>query len=1025
MNKPAKSMVLTASYVGRVGALAVALGVGSAIGALPVAAADTTTSSRGADSSNSTAAKPTAAKTPTEKTPRRGALRSGRGGAAAPQARPESAVAGVAVRDSTTRDVSVGAGTRMSTVPDGEPVAPVRDSGGAVPAVLAAAPVPTGLARATASVARAAAQPAAAAGLLQAAPDPLTGYGGAPVQPAEQTELGPVLTWVRRQFFNSTPTLTPVVYGQTTGESGQAVITGNFGAADADGDTLYYTYIGDPQDGGTLDVDEVTGDFIYTAPATMNALGGFDQFNVVVSDQTPGGFPTFHGIGDLVSRIPIFGPQIINNLQLLGLTTPYIDSVPARVAITVAPTQPAAPLSGDAAVLSQAPIAAEEGWQRYVLTPQGCSEAQPCRVSPVSLYYQNDGVTLGENGEITLNYGLGSQAPMVILDYGQNVGGFTRFSYFGATPNLLQASYSESLSNLTAIGDGALSSALLANSGDPLTFQIVPILGNGTFQGGQIQGGFRYQRIVLNLPGTVTLTNILTEMTAPLRASDGYAGNFLSDSDMMNRIWYAWAYTLNLDEIAAGTPGFNGPYPLSILGEAAKRDRAIWAGDLLTAGITLHDVFGATGDELARNSLQIMADNPVKEFILELVSLPIAVPSDLGTPGPAPGVCSGVAKGGCEFWGASYSMALAQNMGSYYRLTGDTEFIRQNWEAIQRAVTYGNSLINPESGLVDVPQIASIDWSVVGRAVGQVASTNMVAYDSLASAATLAAAIGDTASAAQYAAQAASLKAAINENLWNPGLGAYDAATDKRGYVVQDANAWAVYYGVADAEQSAQIVHTLSDTLSTDFGLRAAQEGIGGYPQIVSPFIGSFSLPANYLAGRPDLAMEQMLATWGYMADTDAGSTTWERINLPAGNLSGSIPYLFGDSASHAWSTGATSSLSEFVVGIRPTSVAYQTWQVKPFPQGLQWAQGRVPTTVGPIASRWELGDDVFRLTVEAPEGTTGTVAVPTLGAARVIYRDGVLVWDGSAAVNGAVAVATTDGYVEFAGVEGSHTWAW
>ena len=127
MNKPAKSMVLTASYVGRVGALAVALGVGSAIGALPVAAADTTTSSRGADSSNSTAAKPTAAKTPTEKTPRRGALRSGRGGAVAPQARPESAVAGVAVRDSTTRDVSVGAGTRMSTVPDGEPVAPVRD----------------------------------------------------------------------------------------------------------------------------------------------------------------------------------------------------------------------------------------------------------------------------------------------------------------------------------------------------------------------------------------------------------------------------------------------------------------------------------------------------------------------------------------------------------------------------------------------------------------------------------------------------------------------------------------------------------------------------------------------------------------------------------------------------------------------------------------------------------------------------------------------------------------------------------
>ena len=63
--------------------------------------------------------------------------------------------------------------------------------------------------------------------------------------------------------------------------------------------------------------------------------------------------------------------------------------------------------------------------------------------------------------------------------------------------------------------------------------------------------------------------------------------------------------------------------------------------------------------------------------------------------------------------------------------------------------------------------------------------------------------------------------------------------------------------------------------------------------------------------------------------------------------------------------------------------------------------------------------------TVEVPEGTNGSVAVPTLGAPRVIYRDGVQVWNGSAAVNGAVATATADGYVEFTGVTGSHTWAW
>ncbi len=874
-------------YVGRIGGLAVALGVGAALtaGHAATARADDTGSASGPGPSST--------------------AKAGTGGKAAKAAR---AAAG---RTAPRPASSVKAGQH-----------------GSAPAAAPAAASEARSNRPGRAVAldRIAAQPSASATAAAGTP--------APNQQGDPSGIIGLLTALRREFFNASPTITPVIAGQTTSATGQAVITGNFGVADADGDTLYYTYIGDPQNGGTLEVDQANGDFVYTAPASMNALGGFDQFNIVVDDQTPGTFPHFHGIVDLLSYLPVVGPQIVNNLQLLGLATPYTDSVPARVAITVEPTQPAAPITGDAAVLSAAPIAAEDGWQRYVLTPDGCSEGQPCVVRPVSLYYKNDGVTIGDNGEITLNYGLGSQAPMVILDYGQDVGGFTRFSYYGATPNLLQASYSESLSNLTAIGDGALSSALLANSGDPWTFQIVPILGNGSWQGSQLQGGFRYQRIVLNLPGTVTLTNILTEMTAPLRSPEEYSGKFLSNSDIINRIWYAGAYTINLDEIPAGTPGFNGPYPLTILGEAAKRDRAIWAGDLLSAGITLHDVFGADGDAVARNSLQIMADNPVAEFIFELVSLPFPVPSDLSTPGPAPGVCSGVAKGGCEFWGASYSMALAQNMATI--LQAHRRYRIRPAElgsgAARRRLRQFADQPDQRTCRCTADRQYRLECGRQGGGPGGLHQHGRLRQP--CNAAILAAAIGDTVSAAQYAAQAAALKASINDNLWNPDLGAYDASTDRRGYVVQDANAWAVYYGVADAEQSAQIVATMADTLTTDFGLRAAEEGISGYPQIVSPFVGSFSLPANYLANRPDLAMDQMLATWGYMAGTDAGSTTWERIRLPGGNLSGSIPYLFGDSASHAWGTGATSSLSDFVVGIRPTSVAYGTWQVKPFPQG-------------------------------------------------------------------------------------------
>jgi hypothetical protein len=189
---------------------------------------------------------------------------------------------------------------------------------------------------------------------------------------------------------------------------------------------------------------------------------------------------------------------------------------------------------------------------------------------------------------------------------------------------------------------------------------------------------------------------------------------------------------------------------------------------------------------------------------------------------------------------------------------------------------------------------------------------------------------------------------------------------------------------------------------------------------IVSPFMNGFAVEADYLADRPDLAMDQILATWGHMANTANGSTTWQVMGLPDGTLGGA-------SAAHGWSSGATDALSQYVLGIQPETGGYQTWEVMPYPEGsdqLTWAQGTVPTSHGDIASRWQLGDDAFRLTVDAPTGTSGDVAVPTLGETRVIYMDGVEVWNGSSALNGASATEQ-DGYVTFAGITGSHTWAW
>ena len=123
---------------------------------------------------------------------------------------------------------------------------------------------------------------------------------GAPAPPAEPPTLWALLAWVRREFLNGSPTVNPVVNPQTT----TGLITGNVGADDSEDDRLTYTVIGRPLNGGTVQVDE-DGNFTYRPMNAMAAVGGWDQFTVVVSDETAG--VHIHGPLGLLQFVPIVG----------------------------------------------------------------------------------------------------------------------------------------------------------------------------------------------------------------------------------------------------------------------------------------------------------------------------------------------------------------------------------------------------------------------------------------------------------------------------------------------------------------------------------------------------------------------------------------------------------------------------------------------------------------------------------------------------------------------------------------------
>jgi alpha-L-rhamnosidase len=150
--------------------------------------------------------------------------------------------------------------------------------------------------------------------------------------------------------------------------------------------------------------------------------------------------------------VPVVGPVV------KGFIAPYTDAVPAQITVFVNPTssQNQIPSGQSAVQLSQTPIAASSDWQRYVLTPAGST------VSPVTAYYVDgqvsnpDGVA-GGTGSTRLTYSLGGQAPVLILDYGKEVGGIPQLTVSNvSSPNIVQVAYSETAANMSPIGDGSL-----------------------------------------------------------------------------------------------------------------------------------------------------------------------------------------------------------------------------------------------------------------------------------------------------------------------------------------------------------------------------------------------------------------------------------------------------------------------------------------------------------------------------------------------------------------------------------------
>ncbi|GKT66754.1 glycoside hydrolase family 78 protein [Colletotrichum tofieldiae] len=507
----------------------------------------------------------------------------------------------------------------------------------------------------------------------------------------------------------------------------------------------------------------------------------------------------------------------------------------------------------------------------------------------------------------------------------------------------------------------------------------------------RFRGGFKFVTIHAFRP--VTISSIVCHLGYSPSQDDpsDYPGHFYTpDDDLLVRAWYAGVFTAQtniappntsrwLPQVKDGwaynaTLGAEGPMLL----DGAKRDRAVWPGDLGIAGTTAYLGLGDVGLESVYYALETM-------FIYQNAStgaLPFA--------GPTTGSWRRGARSDTYH---AWTLIACFN---YAAFTSDRGWVDSRWGNISAGVGYIVRALDNDAGLAQ--QVEPNDWARLGGG-GLNSALNALNYHALHTLASLAA---DTATEANgrgkqaeaWAVAAARLKEAYNTVLWDPSASLFrDNETDAGALLFpQDGNALALYYNLTTSASQASAVSAALLRNWNEIGPVTPE-----LPDTISPFISSIEVLAHFTAGKPHRGLRLVRRTWGYMLDSPlmTGETLIEGMSA-----NGSLYYRSRrgynfdaayTSLSHSWSTGPTQALSFKVVGLEV--VGWKKWVFRPqvgdlkrVEAGWRDAKGGEFGAVVVVGDGGELEAEVW-----TPEGTTGTVEI---SYCEVVLVDGAR-WDG------------------------------
>jgi hypothetical protein len=428
-------------------------------------------------------------------------------------------------------------------------------------------------------------------------------------------------------------------------------------------------------------------------------------------------------------------------------------------------------------------------------------------------------------------------------------------------------------------------------------------------------------------------------------------GTFASSDPQLDAIWTASARTAN-DMVSAPVnlePGCRVPPGQPVILDGVVRDRCEFPGDLAVTGMTLYVADGAAAVPM-KAALFLFASRQRRNGL---------IPATAGVRTPDL---------------VDYTGYWIEDAYDYVLYSGDLRSAKLLLPTVVRALD-GWYPAQMDHGLLANNLGPRRDYALIDRLDPFVAYYNAQYVRVLELGATLAHWAGDDAAAKRWRLRARQLGPVIDKAFWDASAGAYKDTVGGPLVHSQDGNAFAILAGIASRSRAVSALGYLDSHNRYGYGNSIADTAVwDGFPwgfqanQRVYPFMSYFEVLARFQTGLDPSALNLIRREWGYMLANGPRSTMWETIAPFGGGP-------LGGSWDHGWSSGAAPALTNYVLGVQPTSPGFATFTVTPhLDAGVWWARGGVPTPHGTIRVSWHTGlSGQPVISVRAPPGTSWT----------------------------------------------------